>query len=131
MARVFTVCVLIIEFVSFLVEDLVSWGMTPYANNTTIYKSGKSEGFGIELSSHKDSFCSISRIDADSPAAKIGSLRVGDRVVQVNGKNARGIDAGAIDTLSKSMDSLELKVVKQKGALSFAGDGSEHASCPF
>ncbi|XP_022088883.1 uncharacterized protein LOC110978296 [Acanthaster planci] len=69
------------------------------------------DGIGITIRNEADSIV-IARIFADGPAAKKGTLRPGDEIVEVDGKPVRGYNAERVAGLIKGMPGHVVLTVK-------------------
>ena len=129
------------------VEDLVGFGLNPYRNrNIALYRPEAGCGsFGIILTNCQDgSGCQVHSLVADGVAAKDNRLKQWDRILSVNGIDARGWKVAEMTAHIKSMtkDPLLLDVVRGNAPMSddeAVGTSceeeqepySDHAVCPY
>ena len=123
------------------IEDLVAFGVNPYRHNTAIYRQKNNNSFGLTLEQNdKGTGSKITQINGS--AAQEGTLKPGDRVVRINGRDMRRQNSNAVvDACRQSSDPLHLQVVSKDAPLNnnneddFYNDSdatySEHAACPY
>lgn len=117
---------------AFDIEDLVSFGMNPNVHNAAIYR-GASESFGLLFKGEKGD-CKIREVEKDGAAEYEGTLRPGDTILQVNGKNMRQQGATAVmEAYRTSEDPLGVQVTRNRdGPLDDDRQPYSHnAACPY
>eukprot|EP00977_Amphora_coffeiformis_P002711 scaffold521_cov167-Amphora_coffeaeformis.AAC.2 len=120
------------KFGVFDIEDLVSFGVNPSVHKVAIYR-GSSESYGLFVGGTRGE-CKILQIRADGPASEEGTLRPGDTILQVNGKNMRNQEISAVINACKaSKDPLEIQVVRNQHELPEDENDfySQNAACPY
>jgi Fanconi anemia group J protein len=116
------------------IEDLVMFGVNPYMHRTAIYRNDPSEPLGITLGKTDSGECNVRLVKDDGPAAKEGTIKVGDLLRRVNGTDTRGFDAEhVIQAVRSSSDPVELDVVRREGRLADNKNEtySRHSACPY
>ena len=117
---------------TFDIEDLVSFGMNPSVHKVAIYR-GDSESYGLSLGGNRGE-CKILQIKANGPAYKEGTLRPGDTILMVNGKDMRHQEMKATaEACRTSKDPLELQVIRSQGETPEDENSSysQNAACPY
>ncbi|CAB9497764.1 Regulator of telomere elongation helicase 1 [Seminavis robusta] len=91
------------------IEDLCSFGVNPYIIEVALYRNtGSREDFGIIIGND----CRIRSIGKDTPAEYCGQLNRGDKIVLVNGKQAKSMQHIQHELASTTADVVNLKVAR-------------------
>ena len=119
------------------IEDLVQWGVDPYLQkDVALYRKQPTDSFGLQLKSRGGGGCFVQKLRKDTPADVNGSIKLGDKILRVNGSDVS--NAGPATVVEKikraKSDPLLLDVSRGgDGSLSSGGDGeySSRAACPY
>ncbi|KAL7551056.1 hypothetical protein ACHAWF_014257 [Thalassiosira exigua] len=118
------------------IEDLVSFGVDPYLQRgVALYRDDPEESFGLSLTSGGGG-CLVGEVKKDTPAEASGSIKKGDKIVRVNGRDVSASSARDVVGAIKDAGSGPLLLDVSRGgagSLSSTGDGqySSRAACPY
>ena len=120
------------------IEDLVNFGVDPYTQrDIALYRREPTESFGLSLrgESGRNGGSFVREVKRDTPADINGSIKVGDKIIRVNGTNVSSSNpATVVEAIKKvKSDPLLLDVSRGgSGTLSSLDDGySSRSACPY
>ena len=128
------------------IEDLVNFGVDPYVQkNVALYRKDESESYGLSLKSgdvgqHQRQYSRrgsyVKEVKRNTPA-DIGSIKMGDKIVRVDGEDVSSDNpATVVDKIKSSaksgMNNPLLLDVSRSGTISNGnGTYSSRAACPY
>jgi hypothetical protein len=119
------------------IEDLVNFGVDPYTQrDIALYRREPTESFGLSLrGADRNGGSLVREVRKDTPADINGSIKVGDKIMRVNGTNVSNSNPATVVEAIKQVksDPLLLDVSRGgSGTLSSLDDGySSRSACPY
>jgi hypothetical protein len=120
------------------IEDLVNFGVDPYTQrDIALYRGEATESFGLSLRGEvgRNGGSFVREVKRDTPADINGSIKIGDKIIRVNGTNVSSSNPATVVELIKQVksDPLLLDISRGgSGTLSSLDDGySSRSACPY
>ena len=116
------------------IEDLVDFGVDPYLQkDIALYRKEPTDSFGLSLKGGADNSggCYVQSIKPNTPAEINGSIRIGDKILRVNGTDvSKSNPATVVSKIKNGADPLLLDVFRS-GSRESGGVYSSRAACPY
>ena len=120
------------------IEDLVNFGVDPnLQNGVALYRGESTQSFGLSLKSsgNRSRGCYIRTVKKGTPAETDGSLKAGDKILRVNGKDVSHEEPANVANIIRDTpaDPLVLDITRGGSGTLSSGDGSysSHSACPY